>query len=122
VANFIFTGAKGRFIQQASLATGADAVLMILLKSSGLQVDTTLRDYLTLSTLLASNTEATFTNYARKVLTSGFTITQNFTTDIQSVAVTRPGSPPVVRRMTYWGSSSPRTGPRLGPLILRAYR
>lgn len=60
---------------------------MILLKSSGLQVDTTLQDYTTLSTLLASNTEATFTNYGRKVLTSGFTITPNFTTNVNSVAV-----------------------------------
>lgn len=69
------------------MATGADAVLVILLKSSGLQVDTTLQDYTTLSTLLASNTEATFTNYGRKVLTSGFTITPNFTTNVNSVAV-----------------------------------
>ncbi|MCW2767546.1 MAG: hypothetical protein JWO11_3505 [Nocardioides sp.] len=37
--------------------------------------------------MLASNTEATFTNYVRKVLTSGLTITQNFTTNINSVAV-----------------------------------
>lgn len=87
MANFIFTASAGRFVQQASLATGSDAVLVILLKSSGLQVDTTLRDYTTLSTLLASNTEATFTNYARKVLTSGLTITPNFTTNVNSIAV-----------------------------------
>jgi hypothetical protein len=87
MANFIFTIAKGRFIQQSSLATGADAVLVCLLKSSGLQADATLQDYTTLSTLLASNTEATFTNYGRKVLTSGLTITQNFTTNVQTVAI-----------------------------------
>jgi hypothetical protein len=69
------------------LATGSDAVLVLLLKSSGLQVDATLQDYTTLSTMLASNTEATFTNYGRKVLTSGLTISQNFTTNVNTVAV-----------------------------------
>lgn len=87
MANFIFTVAKGRFIQQASLATGADAVLVCLLKSTGLQADATLQDQVTLSALMASNTEATFTNYGRKVLTSGLTITQNFTTNVQTVAI-----------------------------------
>ena len=86
MSNFIFTASAGRYIQYASLSTGSDAVVVLLLKASGLQADTTLRDYTTLSTLLASNTEATFTNYVRKVLTSGFTITQNFTTNVQTVA------------------------------------
>lgn len=60
---------------------------LVLLKTSGLQVDATLQDYVLLSTLLASNTEATFTSYARKILTTGITITPNFTLNTMTIGL-----------------------------------
>jgi len=51
----------------------------VLLKAAGLQADATCANYTALSTLLGSNTEATFTNYARKVVTSGITVTTDTT-------------------------------------------
>jgi hypothetical protein len=55
---------------------------MVLLQATGLQADSTLRDHDNLSVLLAaSNDEATFTNYTRKVLSSGVTVTVDDSND-----------------------------------------
>lgn len=76
MGNGIASYAKGRFIQWSTVSAGSDAILVILLQASGLVADATLKNYATLSALFAGgNLEATFTNYSRKVFTSGLTIT-----------------------------------------------
>jgi hypothetical protein len=45
------------------------AFVYVLLQDTGLDADDTLRDFDTLATLIAANTEATFTSYARKIVT-----------------------------------------------------
>lgn len=70
MASFVFNYAKGRWIEKYSLPVGGDNIIIVLLKSSGLQADATLGNYQDLGTLLASNAEATFTNYSRIVLSS----------------------------------------------------
>jgi hypothetical protein len=87
MGNFVFTNAKGKFVQWSTLSAGSDNMSLVLLKTSVLQADATLQDYVLLSTLLASNTEATFTSYARKILTTGFSITPNFTTNTMTVGL-----------------------------------
>jgi hypothetical protein len=69
VASFIFDSAKGRWVEKFLLPVGGDNIVVVLLQSSGLQADATLNNHTSLSQLLAAgNTEATFTNYSRKVL------------------------------------------------------
>lgn len=63
MGNGVFTYAKGSVVRYTSLVAGTDQLAVALLQSTGLQADTTLRNYQTLATLLGSNTEATFTNY-----------------------------------------------------------
>lgn len=82
MADFVFNIAKGKVAKYAMLDGGAnDALVVVLLKSSGIEADATLKDYDTLSALLAaSNDEADFTNYARKTITSA-TVTPDDTND-----------------------------------------
>lgn len=90
MANGVFTYAKGRFVEWSTLPAASDSIVVCLLKSSGLQADSTLQDYQTLSALLAaSNDEADFTNYVRKILTGGITISVNTTTNVAAV---QPGN------------------------------
>lgn len=72
MADGTFNIAKGRVNELHDRVDGNDptnsAIVVVLLKVA--EADGTLEDYDTLSALLAgSNTEADFTNYARKVLT-----------------------------------------------------
>lgn len=73
MADQVFNISKGRGIQYVdNVATNTPAnsgLVVVLLKAA--EADATLSDYDTLSALLAvaGNTEADFTNYARKVLT-----------------------------------------------------
>lgn len=76
--------AKGRIAELASRVNANDptnsALIVVLLQVA--EADATLIDYDTLADLLAgSNTEANFTNYARKVLdnTGGVTVTTDDT-------------------------------------------
>lgn len=62
--------------------------MVVLLQSSGLQADSTLNNYSTLGALLASNTEATFTNYSRIVLSAtNITVSVNTSTGITTVSI-----------------------------------
>lgn len=71
MADFIFNIAKGRIRTYADLSAANDALILVLLKASGLEVDDTLNNYDDLAAILAAaNDEADFTNYARKSLTS----------------------------------------------------
>lgn len=72
MANGVFNIAKGKVNEYVTRVDGNDpansALIVVLLSAA--ESDSTLQDYDTLAALLAgSNTEATFTNYARKVIT-----------------------------------------------------
>jgi hypothetical protein len=74
----VFNVAMGIWRNYLALPAANDAVVVVLLKSAGLPVEATLRDFTTLASLLASSAdEADFTGYARKILTSGITLTQD---------------------------------------------
>ena len=76
MANGVFNVAKGRVAHLASLPAAADALVVVLLVGAGLEADATLNNHRTLAALLAAtNDEATATNYARKVVTTGVTVT-----------------------------------------------
>ena len=70
VADFVFNIALGRVRELAALAAANDALILIMLKTAGLEADTALRDHDDLAALLAAtNDEADFTGYARRTLT-----------------------------------------------------
>ena len=74
VADGVFNIAKGRVAELHHRVDANDpstsVLVVVLLASTGLEADATLKDYDTLSAILAAaNDEATNTNYARKVLT-----------------------------------------------------
>jgi hypothetical protein len=76
VADGVFNIAKGRIAYYASLPATSDALVLVLLKATGLEADDTLNNYDDLASLLAaSNDEADATNYTRKTVTSGVTVT-----------------------------------------------
>lgn len=71
MANGQFNISKGKFGYYATLPATNDALIVVLLKASGLEADNTLDNYDDLAALLAAaNDEADFTNYARKTLTT----------------------------------------------------
>ncbi len=84
MANILINYAKGRFIQLSSLPLGTDNLLVVLLQSTGLPTDATLKNCQYLSQVFtAGAVEATFTNYARQVLSAGsITITVNTGTGV----------------------------------------
>lgn len=74
MADFVFNIAKGRVAELYNRVDTDDpansALVIVLLATSGLESDATLKDFDTLSALVAGTTnEATNTGYARKVLT-----------------------------------------------------
>lgn len=81
MANGNFTFAKGRTAYYGSLPATNDALIVVLLKATGLETDATLRTYRDLATLLAAaNDEADFTNYTRKTLTVSTNIDESGST------------------------------------------
>lgn len=109
MAPFIADYAKGRFVEKYRLPIGGDNILMVLLQSSGLQADSTLNSYQYLGDVLAGgNLEATFTNYARKVLAAAdITITVNTSTNITTVDTSDQT----------WSSAGGATNNTLGALL-----
>lgn len=70
---FVFNIAKGSVAHYSRLPVTAttDALILVLLKSTGLEADGTLQDYDTLSAILAAaNDECDFTGYTRRTLAS----------------------------------------------------
>ena len=69
MADFVFNVSKGAFVEK--IRDGATSVLVLLLQA--VESDATLRDRDTVADILAQggNTEATFTNYARKTGLTG---------------------------------------------------
>jgi hypothetical protein len=87
LGNFIFLAAKGRGVEKFSLSLGTDNIILVLLDSSGLEADSTMKNRTTLASILGTSTETRFTNYTRKVWTSSdITITSNTGTGVVTVA------------------------------------
>ncbi len=62
--------AKGKLAEWATLPATNDALIAVLLQSTGVETEATLRDYTTLSAILAAaNDEPTSTGYSRQTLT-----------------------------------------------------
>lgn len=71
MADGVFNIAKGKAGYYATLPATNDALIVVLIKATGLEADDTLNNYDDLAALLtAANDEADFTNYARKTITS----------------------------------------------------
>ncbi len=104
MAAFVFNIAKGKVANYAELAAASDALIAVLLASSGLEADSVLKDLDTLAAVVAGTTnEATFTGYSRKTLT-GVTVTVDDTADDVTVDFTDP----------QW---SPTTAEALGKIV-----
>lgn len=82
MANGVFNISKGKWAYLSTLPLGTDALEIVLLKSAGLVADTTMRDYTDLASILAgASDEADFTNYTRKVISSGITVATSQASD-----------------------------------------
>jgi len=79
MADFVFNIAKGKVKYYAELPAANDALVVIPLESSGLEADATLKDYDTVSALLAGTTNEQ-TTAGRKTITS-VTVTPDDTND-----------------------------------------
>jgi len=84
-SNVVFNIARGKLGYYAELPGTNDALIAVLLKSSGLEDDATLVDHDTLSSLLAGTSdECDFTNYARQTL-SGVTSTVDDSSNVLDI-------------------------------------
>ena len=82
---FTFNIAKGKVARYADLPGTNDALILVWLKSTGLESDGTLQDYDTLAAILAAaNDECDFTGYTRRTL-SGAAATVNDTANTMVV-------------------------------------
>lgn len=92
-APFEFNIAKGKSNWYGGLTGGAnDALILVLLQTTGLESDATLQDYDTLSALLAAaNDECTFTGYARRTLAS-VAVAVNDTSNTQNTDAADPAA------------------------------
>lgn len=79
MADFVFNIAKGKVAQLATLPNANDALIVIPIEATGVESDATLRDYDTVSALLAAanNEQSTM---GRKTITS-VTVTVDDTND-----------------------------------------
>lgn len=92
MADIVFNIAKGRVARYADLPNANDALILVLLQTTGLESDAVLRDYDSLSAILAStNDEMTFTGYARRTLGT-VTVTVDDTNDRVDVDAADPAS------------------------------
>lgn len=108
MADFVFNIAKGKVKYYSELAAANDALVYVLVLASGLEADSTLKDYTNLSSLLAGTTdECTFTNYARKTVTST-TITVDNTNDRVDIDIADQT----------WTSAGGATNNSIGALII----
>ena len=81
MADFVFNIAMGKVSYYAGLPAANDALIAVLIETSGLEADATLKDYDTLSALLAgTSNEPSGGTYARKTLGS-VTVTVDDTND-----------------------------------------
>lgn len=91
MADFIFNIAKGKVRYYTELPAANDALIILLLKSGGLEADATLKDYDDVAALLAgSSDECDFTSYARKTVTASIVATVDDTNDRVDVDMPDP--------------------------------
>jgi hypothetical protein len=78
-SSLVNTWAKGRFIEKCMLPLGTDNILVVPIQSASIPTDTVLRNCANLGAVFTAGAlEATFSNYARVVLSSSaITITTN---------------------------------------------
>src|SRR5262245_17575770 len=92
MANFVFNIAKGRVAKYADLPLANDALILVLLNSSGIESDAVLIDKADLAALVSGTTdECTFSGYTRRTL-AGVTVTVDNTNDRVDVSATSPSS------------------------------
>lgn len=82
MANFVFNIAKGKVAHYATLPAANDALILVPLETTGLEADATLKDYDTLSALLAGSSNEQ-TTMGRKTISAGVTVTPDDTNDRQ---------------------------------------
>jgi len=82
MADFVFNVAKGKAAEK--IADSAANVGVMIIKTA--ETDAALKDRTTLADVLAGNTEADFTNYARKIALTG-TVTVDQTNDRVDVSI-----------------------------------
>lgn len=74
MADLVFNVEKGRFAADALLPLAADGLVLILLRSTGIETDAVLRDKTDFTALVSGATDevtsGAMTNYVRKALTS----------------------------------------------------
>lgn len=80
MADFVFNTVKGEFKTLAALPAANDALIVVLIETTGLETDATLKDYDDLSALIAGTSNEQ-TNQARKVVTASITVTVDDTND-----------------------------------------
>jgi hypothetical protein len=91
-AQFLFNIAKGKIARYADLPDATDSLILVWVKNTGVESDAILKDYATLSALLAgSNDECDFTGYTRRTLT-GVTVTPDNSADKMVVDAADPAS------------------------------
>jgi hypothetical protein len=80
MSDFVFNNAKGMIRYYASLPATNDAFIVVPLESSGIETDSTLKDYDDLASLLAGTSNEQ-TSLGRKTVNSGIVITVDDTND-----------------------------------------
>jgi hypothetical protein len=120
MSNFVFNIAKGRVNELAKLPAANDALIGVLLQTTGLESDATLMDYADLGALLAaSNDEQTV--MGRKTLAS-VTVTPDNTNDRQEADAADPtwsgatGNPVSKLLICYDGDTTSGTDSNIIPL------
>lgn len=74
MADLVFNIAKGRAAYYATLPQANDGLIVVPIETTGIEADETLKDYDTLSALLAGTSNEQTSNMTRKTLT-GVTVT-----------------------------------------------
>lgn len=125
MGDIVFNVAKGRIAQYGDLSATNDALICVLLKSSGLVSDATMKDYDTLADVLAgASDEADFTGYARRTLSS-VTVTVDDSGDAVNVdaadptAITNSGSSQAIGAalICYDGDTTGGTDANIVPIV-----
>lgn len=84
MADLVFNIAKGKAAYYAGLPAASDGLIVVPLETTGLEADATLKDYDTLSALLAGTSNEQ-TTMGRKTVSASVTVTVNDTTDLVDV-------------------------------------
>lgn len=87
MADFVFNIAKGKAAHYATLPAANDALIIVALETTGLEADATLKDYDTLSALLAGTTNEQTTVGRKTIAIGSITPTLNDTSDLQSFTI-----------------------------------